>query len=105
MFLGHQASTIFHDHYIALTESLSDVSSVAKLLHGEEVISDTVLSELESTEGLVEQQKILLDAIREAVLINYINLQTFASVLEKFTDTVLLGESINRQYGKLLYAC
>lgn len=105
-FLECLAISILHDFNIPLTESLAGadvLTSVARLLHGEKVISDMALSHVTGAKESVEQQGILLTAVREAVQINHFYLQTFASVLMKFIPTVRIGKSIHEAYSKSKY--
>ena len=90
---------IFDSHHPDLSQSLSDLVGVAWLLHGEGVITRQVVTSVESASPSVpKQREILLTAVREAVQTKYTLLQTFASVLCRFTDNVQLGEVIHRNY-------
>ena len=91
---------ILTNHHAVLTSSLSDTISVARLLNDERVLSDKALSSVVSTRGSTERRKVLLAAVREAVQTNYYYLQTFATVLSRFTGNIRLGEIIHRDYGK-----
>ena len=91
---------ILNNHHAVLSRSLTDALSVARSLNDEEVLSDAALSSVTSTKGSTERRKVLLAAIEEAVKTNYCFLQTFATVLTKFTANVSLGEAIHRDYGE-----
>ena len=92
---------IFHNHHRDLSQYLSDPVSVARLLHREGVITRQVLDSVESASPSIPAQRVaLLAAVREAVRTKYTHLQTFASVLCKFTGNAQLGAAIQRDYGK-----
>ena len=42
---------------------------------------------------------VLLKAIDNALHTNYQNLRVFANVLQRFTDNILLGNAIMKDYG------
>lgn len=93
---------IFKNHYLAL-QSLCDPVSVTRLLYGELMLTGEVLNDVESAgPSLKKQREALLVAVKEAVQIRDGNLQTFASVLCKFTGNMKLGIAIHRDYGKLV---
>ena len=89
------ASDILCCHYGTLSQCLQYPVQVAELLHGEGVISDDTLTI--STQPLMS----LLKAVRGAVHSNYQNLKVFASVLQRFTDNIQLGDVIMNDYSKL----
>ena len=96
-----QAIAILRSHDPSLSQSLSDPVNVARLLYGEHVITGAILANVESTgQSLSERRKVLLAAVREAVQINYQSLQTFGTVLCKFTGNVRLGKAILSDYGE-----
>ena len=98
------AIDIFNTHHPLLSQSLSDPVSVARLLQREGVITGQVLASVESASPSVpNQHKVLLAAIIVAIQSQYSLLQTFASVLCKFTGNVKLGTAIQRDYGELMY--
>ena len=97
------AIEILNTHHPLLSQSLSDPFSVARLLNGEGVITEQVLANVESASPSVpNQREVLLAAIIVAIQSKYSLLQTFASVLCKFTSNVKLGTAIQEEYGKLL---
>ena len=95
------ALDIFNTHHRLLSQSLSDPVSVARLLNGEGVITGQVMASVESASPSVpNQREVLLAAIIVAIQSKYSSLQTFASVLCKFTGNVKLGTTIQRDYGE-----
>ena len=98
------AIDIFNTHHPLLSQSLSDPVSVAIMLQREGVITGQVLASVESASPSVpNQREVLLAAIIVAIQGQYSLLQTFASVLCKFTGNVKLGTVIQRDYGELKY--
>ena len=94
------AVSLYNSYSPLLSESLSDPVSVARLLNAEHVITGQVLASVESASPSVpNQREVLLAAIKEAIQRNYSLLQTFASVLCKFSSNVKLGTIIQRDYG------
>ena len=95
------AVSIFNTHLPLLSQSLCDPVNVTRMLYGERVITWQVVTSVESASpSIPKQREVLLDAIREVIRFNYITLQTFASVLCKFTRNVPLGTDIQRDYGE-----
>ena len=98
-----KAIDIFNTHHSLLSQSLSDPVSVAIMLQREGVITGQVLASVESASPSVpNQREVLLAAIIVAIQSQYSLLQTFASVLCKFTGNVKLGTAIQRDYGELV---
>ena len=97
-YLSHedQANTIFCCHHASLCQSLQYPFKVAQLLCGEDVIPETTVTNMETCSQSVT---VLLKAIDNAVHTNYQNLRVFASVLQRFTDNILLGNAIMKDYG------
>ena len=96
------ASALFVRHFSHLSQSLHDPISVARMLHGEEVLSKATLTSLESSRQTLSQRRAsLLDAVLGAIRASYHNLEVFASVLLKFTDNVLLANAILSDFSKL----
>ena len=96
-----KAIDIFNTHHPLLSQSLSDPVSVAIMLQREGVITGQVLASVESASPSVpNQREVLLAAIIVAIQSQYSLLQTFASVLCKFTGNVKLGTVIQRDYGE-----
>ena len=92
-----KAIDIFNTHHPLLSQSLSDPVSVAIMLQREGVITGQVLASVESASSSVpNQREVLLAAIIVAIHSKYSLLQTFASVLCKFTGNVKLGTVIQR---------
>ena len=97
------AIEIFNTHHPLLSQSLSDPVSVAIMLQREGLITGQVLASVESASPSVpNQREVLLAAIIVAIQSQYSLLQTFASVLCKFTGNVKLGTIIQRDYGELI---
>uniref|UniRef100_A0A1X7U0U7 NACHT domain-containing protein n=1 Tax=Amphimedon queenslandica TaxID=400682 RepID=A0A1X7U0U7_AMPQE len=95
------AIDIFNTRRPLLSQSLSDPVSVAIMLQREGVITGQVLASVESASpSVASQREVLLDAIIVAIHGKYSILQTFASVLCKFTGNVKLGTVIQRDYDK-----
>uniref|UniRef100_A0A1X7SQV1 CARD domain-containing protein n=1 Tax=Amphimedon queenslandica TaxID=400682 RepID=A0A1X7SQV1_AMPQE len=95
------AIDIFKTHHSLLSQSLSDPVSVATMLQREGVITGKVLASVKSARSSVpNQREVLLAAIREVIQNKYSLLQTFASVLCKFTGNAKLGTAIQRDYDK-----
>uniref|UniRef100_A0A1X7TR49 Death domain-containing protein n=1 Tax=Amphimedon queenslandica TaxID=400682 RepID=A0A1X7TR49_AMPQE len=96
-----KAIDIFNTHHPLLSQSLSDPVSVAIMLQREGVITGQILASVESASPSVPSQlEVLLAAIIVAIESKYSLLQTFASVLCKFTGNVKLGTVIQRDYDK-----
>ena len=97
------AIDIFNTHHPLLSQSLSDPVSVAIMLQREGVITGQVLASVESASPSVpNQREVLLAAIIVAIQSQYSLLQTFVSVLCKFTGNVKLGTVIERDYGEFI---
>ncbi|XP_019859104.1 PREDICTED: uncharacterized protein LOC109587300 [Amphimedon queenslandica] len=96
-----KAIDIFNTHHPLLSQSLSDPVSVAIMLQREGVITGQVLASVVSVSPSVPNQcEVLLAAIIVAIQSKYSLLQTFASVLCKFTGNVKLGTVIQRDYDQ-----
>ena len=97
-YLSHedQANTIFCCHHATLSQSLQYPFKVAQLLCGENVIPETTVTNMETCNQSVT---VLLKAIDNALHTNYQNLRVFANVLQQFTDNILLGNAIMKDYG------
>ena len=90
---------IFSTHHPTLCQSLTDPLNVAVMLNREGVITDQVLTSVESASPSVPAQRdVLLAAVGKAVQTKYTLLQTFASVLCKFSGNAQLGAAIQRDY-------
>ena len=97
------AIRVFKNHYFFLSQSLADPVNVARVLYGERVITEPVMTNVESARpSLSKQREILLAAIKEAIKIDYRVLQTFASVLCKFTVNVKIGTAILEDYSECI---
>ena len=95
------ALSIFDEQHSLLSESLSDPVRVARLLNAEGVISTQVVNSVEAaSRSTLNQRKILLSALREAIQANHTFLQSFAIVLLKVTGNVQLGQGIFDNYGE-----
>ncbi|XP_019858130.1 PREDICTED: uncharacterized protein LOC109586384 [Amphimedon queenslandica] len=96
-----KAIDIFNTHHPLLSQSLSDPLSVAIMFQREGVITGQVLDTVVSASPSVSDQcEVLLAAIIVAIESKYSLLQTFASVLCKFTGNVKLGTVIQKDYDK-----
>ena len=91
------ASDILRCHYGTLSQSLQYLISVAQLLHGEGVISESILDRMETCKQPVT---LLLNTVRKVVHNNYKNLEVFANVLQKSVVNKQLGDAIMKDYGK-----
>lgn len=98
--IEHPAIKIFNKSHTALAKTHFDAIGVAQLLNEERVIPDDVVNQISAKELVDEQHKVLFDAVRKAIQINYGHLETFASVLMRFTHTVLIGKCIHKACGK-----
>ena len=96
------AIALFNHHYGQLSQSLQDSISVARILHEEEIISETLLEHIESAQSATERRVLLLSAICCAIHISHHNIKVFASVLLKFTDNVPIANAILNDYSKFL---
>ena len=97
------AIDIFSAHHPTLSQSLTDPLNVAVMLNREGVITGQALTFIESASPSVPAQcDGLLAAVGEAVQTKYTLLQTFASVLCKFTGNAQLGAAVQRDYGKYM---
>ena len=95
------AISIFNAHCPLLSQSLCDPVNVTRMLYGERIITWQAVTSVESASpSIPKQREVLLDAIREVIRFNYNTLQTFASVLCKFTRNAPLGTAIQRDYGE-----
>ncbi|XP_019856701.1 PREDICTED: putative leucine-rich repeat-containing protein DDB_G0290503 isoform X1 [Amphimedon queenslandica] len=93
------AVNILNKHFTTLSKSLSDPVHVARLLYGEQVISQQKLNDVEDDNlSLSDKRQILLSAVKDAVQANHVSLQKFFVVLCHLTRNVKLGESILRDY-------
>ena len=97
MSLEDQASDILRCHYGIIAQSLHYPISVAQLLHGERLISELTLANIETCNQPVT---LLLKSVRNSVHNNYQNVKVFASVLQRFSDNIHLGNAIMKDYGK-----
>ena len=63
-----------------------------------------VLNSMESASppSVPKQCEILLNCIKKEIQTNHRSLQTFASVLCKFSSNAKLGNAIHRDYGELV---
>uniref|UniRef100_A0A1X7TSP5 Uncharacterized protein n=1 Tax=Amphimedon queenslandica TaxID=400682 RepID=A0A1X7TSP5_AMPQE len=92
------ASDILRNNHSALSQSITEPVSVARLLH-EEVIPNETLSCVMSTRGSVSDSRtVLLKAVRDAVHSNYKHLELFVTVLRKFSETAHIGDTIFEEY-------
>lgn len=67
------------------------------------MITGQVMTNVESASPSISMQReILLAAIKEAVKINYSLLQTFASILCKFTANFKIGTAILQDYSECI---
>ena len=97
------AIDIFSAHHPTLSQSLTDPLNVAVMLNMEDVITSQAFTSVVSASPFVPAQRdVLLAAVGEAVQTKYTLLQTFASVLCKFTGNAQLGAAIQRDYGKYM---
>ena len=95
------AISIFNTHLPLLSQSLCDPVNVTRMLHGERVIEQQVVTSVESASPFIpKQREVLLEAIREIIRLNYDALQTFASVLCKFPDSAQLGVAMHGEYSE-----
>ena len=96
------ACVILSRHYSTLAQSIGKDpiarSSIAGLLQLEKVIEDGTLAAVNSTRGT----EVLLIAVKEAIFVNYQNLEKFAAILQKFTATVSVGGAIMKEYSKCM---
>ena len=94
---------VFENHYSFLSQSLADPVNVARVLYGERLITELVMTNVESARpSISNQRKVLLAAIKEAIKIDYSLLQTFAIVLCKFTVNVKIGAAIFEDYSECI---
>ena len=94
-----QANAIFCCHHASLSQSLQYPFKVAQLLCRENVIPEGALTNMEICSQSVT---VLLKAIDNAVHTNYQNLRVFASVLQRFTGNIQLGNAIMKDYGQYI---
>ena len=97
------ASYILRNHYGRLSQSLQNPIDVARMLHGEGVFSETLLTSMNMESprvSLLLKRTALLRAVRGAVHSSTHNLKVFASVLLNFTDNVPLANAILNDYSK-----
>ena len=97
----HSAISIFQCHFGSLQQSLWSPISVARFLHNEKIISETVLNSVKSpSQTLSDRRIILLTALQNAIHTNYQFLKVFAEILLKFTKNVRLANKILKDYSK-----
>ncbi|XP_019862794.1 PREDICTED: uncharacterized protein LOC109591506 [Amphimedon queenslandica] len=98
------AVQVFNKHLPLLSKSLSDPVSVARLLYGERVITQTKLNSVED-DGLSfsNKRRVLLAVVKDAIQADHVALQKFSIILRNLTDNVKLGEGILRDYGLIFY--
>ena len=98
------ACVILTRHHSPLTQSIGKDpiarSSIAGLLHREQMIDERTLAAVNSTRRV----EVLLTAVKEAVFVNYQNLEKFAAILHKFTATVSVGDAIMKECSKSVIA-
>ncbi|XP_019852468.1 PREDICTED: uncharacterized protein LOC109582257 [Amphimedon queenslandica] len=96
----NRASDILRNNYSSLSQSIIEPVRMARLLH-EEAISDEALSCIISTRDSVSVSRaVLLKAVRDAVHFNYKHLESFVTVLRKFSETAHIGDTIFEEYRK-----
>ena len=101
-----QASDILCCHYGTLSQSLQYPVSVARLLHREQVISQTRLTIVKFTAQSFSDDEaifLLLKAIRRAVHNKYHNLEVFANVLLKVTNNIPCANAILEEYSEYIF--
>ena len=101
-----QASDILHCHYGTLSQSLQYPVGVARLLHRDQVISQTRLPIVKFTAQSFSDEEaifLLLKAIRLAVHNNYHNSEVFANVLLKVTNNMLCANAILEKYSEYIF--
>ena len=101
-----QASDILRCHYGTLSQSLQYPVSVARLLHRDQVISQTRLTIMKFTAQSFSDEEaifLLLKAIRRAVHNNYHNLEVFANVLLKVTNNIPCANAILEKCNEYIF--
>ena len=97
-----RASDILRTHYSTLCQSLKDPVNIARLLHGENVISEDAVTEVESA-AIKDRTTVLLMSVRRAVRNNHQNLNIFGRVLQELTaGNEKDGLTIMKDYSKRL---
>ena len=97
--------SIFNDHHPLLSESLCDPIGVAWSLYEERIITREVVTCVESASpSLPNQREVLLNAIDKTIRIKPTSLQTFANVLCSISTNFSLGQAIQDDYSKYIYA-
>ena len=90
-------------HYSTLAQSIgmdAIATSITLLLHSEKVIDERTLAAVNSTRGT----EVLLTVVKEAIFVSYQNLEKLATILQKFTATVSVGDAIMKEYSKSVIA-
>ena len=91
------AISIFEKYYSKLLQSLSDPATMAYKLQKERVIEREVLERIEpESSSISKQQEILLDSLKEKVKAQYTCLETFITLLCKFTDDAKEGLAMKK---------
>ena len=89
-----------HRHHAALSENLTNPDNVAVLLQKEKILTEEVVTSIETKASLPEKRKLLLTSVQYAVCTNPHNLLVFGVILKKFTKSV--SQAILNDYSKYI---
>ena len=95
-----RASDILRTHYSTLSQSLKDPVNIARLLHGENVISEDAVTQVDSA-AIKNRTTVLLGSVRRAIHDNHQHLKVFGRVLQQLTaGNERVGQDILNDYSK-----
>ena len=94
-----------HCYSTTLSQLQINPVKVSQLLFSERFISETLLDEMETLEGSLDEKKTtLLSAIHTAVSSDHTKLKVLATVLSTFHEAHVLSERISDEYGENLFS-
>ena len=97
-----RASDILRTHYSTLSQSLKDPVNIARLLRGENVISEDAVTQVDSA-AIKDRTTVLLGSVRRAVHDDPQNLKKFGRVLKELAvGNERIGLDILIDYRKLI---
>ena len=99
-FIEQPAYFILHQYHAALSKNLTNPDNVAVLLQKEKILTEEVVTSIETKASLPEKRKVLLTSVQYAVCTNPHNLLVFGVVLKKFTSSV--SQAILNDYSEYM---
>ena len=89
-----------HQYHAALSQNLPNPDNVAVLLQKEKILTEEVVTSIETKASLPEKRKVLLASVQDAVCTNPHNLLVFGVVLKNFTSSV--SQAILNDYSEYM---